>query len=97
MEVGAWRWGVYRDGGITLGVKATVQRYFCFRFFFSFATAISANLGKDLTNGVVDTGGNFAAGFNDAGGQFAGGVVNTGGAAWAANIFTNFLKIFNGA
>jgi len=72
-----------------LGVKGTVPRDFCLRFFFSFATAISANLGKDVTTGVVNSGGNFAAGFNDAGGQFAGGVVYTGGAAWAANIFRN--------
>ncbi len=74
-----------------MGVKGQYQEIFCFGFFFSCATAISANLGKDLTTGVVNTGGNFAAGFNDAGegGQFAGGVVDTGGAAWAANIFTN--------
>jgi hypothetical protein len=69
-----------------LGVKGTVPRDFCFRFFF---IRNSANLGNDLTTGVVDTGGNFAAGFNDAGGQFAGDVLYTGGAAGAANIFTN--------
>ncbi len=80
--------GVYKEGDAPLGVKGTVPRDFCFRFFF---IRNSANLGNDLTTGVVDTGGNFAAGFNDAGegGQFSGGVVDTGGAAWAANIFTN--------
>jgi hypothetical protein len=69
-------------------VKEQYQEMFCFRFFL-FATAISANLGKYVTTGVVDTSCNFAAGFNDAGGQFAGGIVYTGGAAWAPNIFTN--------
>jgi hypothetical protein len=87
MEVGGG--GYIRKGMSHWVLKERYQEIFCFRFFFSCATAINANLVKDVSTCVVDTGGNFAAGFNDADGQFAGGVVYTGGAAWAVNIFTN--------
>ena len=42
--------------------------------------AINVNHKKDMTTGVVNTGGKFAAGFNDTGGQLATGALDTDGA-----------------
>jgi hypothetical protein len=42
-------------------------------------TAINVNLGKDMTTGVVDTRGKFAAGVNEIGGQFSPGPIDTSG------------------
>ncbi len=39
---------------------------------------VNENLRKDVTTGVNDTGGKFAAGIVDSGGKFSTGVVDTG-------------------
>ncbi len=54
-------------------------------------TAISVDLRKDVTAGVVDSGGKFGRyRTNYTSGQFADDVIDTDGAIWIATIFANF-------